>query len=156
MEVSRLSFESKTLAALQNPTLSAKRKKELRFKALEEWIAAHPYGTVLTGKEFRRVGNFASDISANSWLWRQAKNGKRIKHEANAYQSFYEIPGKITTRKLQPETPIEEPKMDKFSQPAPQRTYTFAELEALAMKFDFYASGNATVPGFLLYVQAVK
>jgi hypothetical protein len=156
MEASRITFDSKTLAALQNPTLSAKRKKELRFKALGEWIAAHPYGTVLSGKEFRRVGNFSSDISANSWLWRQAKSGRLIKHEANAYQSFYEIPGKVTTRKLQPETAAKEPEMDKFPQPAPQKTYTFAELEALAMKFDFYASGNATIPGFLLYVQAVK
>lgn len=156
MEVSSLTFESKTQAALQNPTLTAKRKKELRWKALEEWIDAHPYGTPLSGKELKRIGNFSNDVAASCWLWRQAKNGKLIKHDAGNYQSFYEIPGKVTTRKLEQPT---KPEMDKFPQPptvAPARTYTFAELEALAMKFDFYASGNATVPGFLLYVQAVK
>ena len=156
MEVSRLSFESKTLAALQNPTLSAKLKKELRLKALEEWISAQPYGTPLSGNQFKRIGNFGSAMAAQAWLSRYAKKGKIVRHEITPFSYFYVMPGKGTTRKIEPETAAKEPEMDKFPQPAPQKTYTFGELEALAMKFDFYAGGNATVPAFLLYVQAVK
>lgn len=156
MEISKLSFESKTLLALQNPTISAKRKKELRLKALQEWIESHPYGTVLTGKEFKRVGNFPSNVAANTCLWRKVNNGELIKHEANAHQSFYEIPGKIVTRKLRPETVAKEPEMDKFPQPKLEKAYTFVELEALAMKFYFYYGGNITLPAFLLYIKEAK
>lgn len=147
MEVGKLSFEPKTLAALQNPVLSAKRKKALRLQALQEWINAHDYGTPLSGAEFKRVGNFSNGMAAQAWLKRYADSGKIVRHEITPFSYFYEIPGKVTTRKLHPTPPevnkaVEEA-LDKLPQDTqqPVRTYTFAELEHQAILHSFYVPG---------------
>jgi hypothetical protein len=156
MEVSKLTLSTQML---QNPTLSSKRKRELRFKALAALIDSKGYGKAISPKELSHALNIPNPGQASLWVRRQAKKGLVVRHELGRNSSFYQIPSKIKTTTLPTEeSPAPPPELPKVQQAVEKslanpntfapRSYTFNELEQLAMKFTFYY-GAESVPTFL-------
>lgn len=160
MEASRVSISDRTL--LQAPTLSGKRKRELRIRVLKEYILARPYGKRVKTEEFRTLLHFKTSANAWAFIEKLVKRGILVKHEITPRTFFYTVEGEVRTSKLEPVMEraidlgqaIEKHKQETARGGAqPTSTYTVAELKSKAMAY-FWAYDDTTIKGFIKWLES--
>lgn len=84
---------------LRSPTLTLKRKRELRTIALFDLIKSRPYGTRIKYREIAKACHVNGDGAAQGFVKVLIKHGKLIEHQIDPMSRkeglFYVVPGTV-------------------------------------------------------------